>query len=187
VAKRKRPRGGPALLLLPPHRKALQATMRGFRELEQRFERGDDVALLLAVLDWLYVSTAPDWVQQRFAERFWAWYFHEFATLDEAFRVKRPQRQRHSERHRRNALRPVIVFLAEQLHAQEGLALGRGGELFERIGDMLGVEARYADGIYYEPASAGCRKVLPYFVKSFKLTIPKSWLAKFGLKPRHAG
>ena len=170
-------------LLLSPHPEALLAAGREFRSLQQRFEQGDNSALLLAVLDWLHLSVPPDWVKENFAERFFAWYFYDTMTLDAAFGVERPKRYRRNPRRLRSKLRPVIVFLVEQLHAQEGLPLGTGAEVFDRVGDMLGVKGRYVGAVYYERASTIHRKVFPHFV-SWHLTIPKNWLRQLGLKPR---
>jgi hypothetical protein len=132
------------------------------RQLEayrQRYQRGDGAALLRALDLWLDCFRGPRaWIADEFFDAISRWLAG--ATLDEAFRVQRAPGEHVDQRRERKALRPRIMLEIARL-VQQGAPLD--ARTFGRVGEEIGKSASYVSAVYYEPESAGWRKLLGHF------------------------
>jgi hypothetical protein len=131
------------------------------RQLEsyrRRFERGERVALLLAldVCAGCYLAP-PKWAADAFFDAMSDWLAYRAATLDEAFGVRRT-RKRIPQRREREALRPAIMLRIAQLQQQENAPIDAG--TFARVADEIGKSVGYVSKVYYEASSVAWQKLL---------------------------
>jgi len=135
---------------------ALPLVHRQLETFHQRYQRGDYVALLLALDLFFECFSAPKWIADAFFDAMSDWFAYRAATLDEAFRVRRSGKHI-VQRRERERLRPAIMLRVAQLH-QQGQPIDMG--TFAQVAEEIGKSSGYVSRVYYERASAGWRKIL---------------------------
>jgi len=156
--RRKAPPQARPVLIFGNAPEALPLIAQQLESYRRRYERGDGEALLLALDVCAGCRLAPPkWAADAFFDAMSNWLAYRAATLDEAFRVRRSGK--HIEQRReREALRPAIMLRVAQLHQQQDKPIDP--KTFADVADEIGKSTSYVSKVYYEPASAGWRKLL---------------------------
>jgi hypothetical protein len=124
----------------------------------ERFDQGDNRAVLDAVELCGQAGLLPLWVRNAFSEAWSAYRHYKAATLDQAFGVERLKGEHIDTRREREELREQILFRVYELCYQEGAKLD--ASTFARVGDELGKSATYVQGVFSEPESDELREIL---------------------------
>jgi hypothetical protein len=144
--------------------RSLEAVPFIHRQLEmyrRRFERGDRMALLLALDVWLSCCQGPPaWIADAFFHNMTEWLVYRATTLDEAFGAPSRAGKHIDRRREREELRPRIMLEIARL-IQQGAPTDR--RTFGQVGEEINKGASYVEAMYYEPKSAGWKRLLPYF------------------------
>jgi len=154
-----RPQARPELIFARQP-EALPLVHRQLQAYYRRYQRGDRAALLHALDLFLECFSAPKWIADGYFDAMSDWRAYHVATLDEAFGVQRTG-EHIDQRREREVLRPEIMLRLAELQQQETAPIDPG--TFARVADEIGKSTSYVSGVYYERASAGWRKLLPYF------------------------
>jgi HD-like signal output (HDOD) protein len=118
-------------------------------ERRKQFEAGQDWALLDAVDFCARAGMAmPTWLANAFCERYMAYHLFKAKTLDQAFGAKRPKHTQIGALAKREWLKPRVVYEVLRLRKDN---VPFGEELFERVGEKLGIGKTLANEIYYDP------------------------------------
>jgi hypothetical protein len=151
--------------ILPPHPRLdgawfvdprwFKVADRGLVQCHERFDRGDNTAVLDALL--IMAATFPAWLHTKVISALMAYRQCTVRTLDEAFGVKRPKGQHHESARDREVLRPQIIFDVYSRHAK-GAPLDQA--IFEEVGRNLGISGGEAIKIFGEPESDELREIV---------------------------
>jgi hypothetical protein len=134
----------------------LAAVDQALQRFHERYDRGDKTALLEAVELYL-VAFGADWVVEAFMES-WSQYLRgDVATLGEAFGVVRPKKTQLEKVRADERARPLIVFRAYELYGQ-GMPFDK--DMWETVGEELGIHHSKVERIFGEPASEDLRELL---------------------------
>jgi hypothetical protein len=144
---RSQPRPRPSLAFLP-HPEAVQGLKALLASYRKRFETGDRQALVQAIELCLACRIVPeDWIATNGSACFRAWFGYDRATLDEAFGVER-KGEHFPRQHKKERLRPLILFRLYALHHLEGAPIGK--TTFETVPKEFGVSGSYVNDLVYK-------------------------------------
>jgi len=160
-----RQHSSPPELALPPYPRPdgtwfidprwFKAADQGLVRCHERFDRGDKIAVLDALL--IIAATFPVWLRTAVISALMAYRQCAVRTLDEAFEVERPKGQHHKSARDREVLRPQIIFDVYCRHAK-GAPLDQA--MFEEVGRNLGISGGEASKIFGEPESDELREIV---------------------------
>ena len=120
-------------------------SVQAVKQCRERYEAGDDLALLDAVDICIRSgTTVPVWAANAFSDRYLAWRSFQTKTLDDAFKVHRPKGAHLSTRARRQQLLPMVVREYRRLKDATPSI-----DLFEVIGKNLNIPAGTAKEYFY--------------------------------------
>ena len=133
---------------------------RQLEDYRRRFQRGERRALLLAIDLYLASFSVPKWMADGFFEAISQWLSYQVATLDEAFRVRRPIGKHLDKRRAREELRPLIMLELARRQQQYNAHMVRS--TFDQVGADIGQSGGYVDKVYHEAASKPWRDILKH-------------------------
>jgi hypothetical protein len=152
--------------------KLRQLTAAFVERRREQFEAGEEWALIDAVDLCARMGMAmPVWLATAFCERYMSWSVYKVKTLDKAFGVER-KGFRVKDRARRERLRPRIVWLILELHA-DGQGMPMDERIFAKVAKELKKDGIKVGGstvrdIYYEPETESCLRSAGVLLKTSK-------------------